>query len=100
MLWFAKSKINLSSDLWTSQNGFHYCSIVAHFVNQDSFHKVALLGLPRVLSPHSGENIASCITKIINEYEIGSKLGCFVMDNAGDNDTCIEALAKTFAING
>ena len=64
MLAVSKSKIHLSFDLWSSSNHLTLCGIVAHFLNQDGFLKVALLGLPHLLGPHSGENIAGCVAKV------------------------------------
>jgi hypothetical protein len=42
---------------------------------------------------HTGANIADCIMEVINEYGIASKVGYFVMDNADNNDTMIQALS-------
>lgn len=52
-----------------------------------------------MLGEHSGENIASCISAVFKQYSITNKLGCFVLDNASNNDSCIIALAKTFNID-
>ena len=43
---------------------------------------------------HSGENIAEAIVRVIQEYDIADKVGYFQADNAGNNDTCIEAILK------
>lgn len=58
-----------------------------------------LISLPQVISPYSGENIATYIKKVIDRYELGSNLGYFVLDNAGTNDTYPEALALWFPID-
>jgi hypothetical protein len=92
----SRSRINLSFDLWTSSNGLSLVGVVAHFVDYQGHLRTALLGLPRLLGSHSGENMANCIRAVIDEYEVGPNLGCFMMDNAGDNDTCIMELKRYF----
>jgi hypothetical protein len=45
---------------------------------------------------HSGENIALVIISVIDEFKIGSKLGYFVTNNTGNNDTCIAILYEHY----
>ncbi|KAG7410115.1 putative AC9 transposase [Fusarium oxysporum f. sp. raphani] len=95
----AKSSVHLSFDLWTASNGFHYIGIVGHFVDSEGEKRDVLLGLPRLVGPHSGENMASYVKEVINQYEMGSKLGYFMLDNAESNDTCLETLARWFPMD-
>lgn len=95
----AKSCVHLSFDLWTASNGFHYIGIVGHFVDGAGKKQDVLLGLPRLIGPHSGENMASYVKEVIDKYEVGSKLGYFMLDNAESNDTCLEALARWFPMD-
>ena len=95
----SKSCVHLSFDLWTASNGFHYIGIVGHFVDEEGKKRDALLGLPRLIGPHSVENMASYVKKVIDQYEIGAKLGYFMLDNAESNDTCLETLARWFPID-
>ncbi|OWT43215.1 transposase-like protein [Pochonia chlamydosporia 170] len=95
----AKSCVHLSFDLWTASNGFHYIGVLGHFVDSQGKERDVLLGLPRLVGPHSGENMASYIKEVIEKYEIGSKLGYFMLDNAESNDTCLETLARWFPMD-
>ncbi|OAQ57939.1 transposase-like protein [Purpureocillium lilacinum] len=95
----AKRCVYLSFDLWTASNGFHYIGIVGHFVDGDGKKQDVLLGLPRLIGPHSGENMASYVKEIIDKYEVGSKLGYFMLDNAESDDTCLGALARWFPMD-
>jgi hypothetical protein len=95
----AKSCVHLSFDLWTASNGFHYIGVVGHFVDGEGKKRDVLLGLPRLIGPHSGENMATYIKEVINQYELGSKLGYFMLDNAESNDTCLETLASWFPMD-
>jgi hypothetical protein len=94
-----KISVHLISDSWSASNGFNYAGIVSHFVDGKGLKRDVLIGLPRVISPHYGESIATYIKKVIDCYELGSKLGYFVLDNAGTNDTHLEALALWFPID-
>jgi hypothetical protein len=95
----ARSSIHLSFDLWTASNGFHYVGIVGHFVDNNGRKRDVLLGLPRLVGPHSGENIAPHVKEVIDKYEMGAKLGYFMLDNADSNDTCLQTLAQWFPMD-
>jgi hypothetical protein len=86
----------LSFDLWSSPNYLAIAAIVAHFVNADWTVSTVLLAFRDLEGPHSGENIATVITAVCQEYLITDRLGCFVLDNATNNDTCIAQLAREF----
>ena len=91
--------MHLSFDLWTASNRFNYVGIVSYFVDGKGLKRDVLISLLRVIGPHSGKNIATYIKKVIDCYELGSKLGYFVLDNASTNDICLEALALWFPID-
>src|SRR5437667_308589 len=65
-------------------------------VDHYSHKQTALIGLPCLLGIHTGKNLYSCIKLVIEYYNIGNKLGCFMMDNAGDNNDLMELLANDF----
>jgi hypothetical protein len=95
----AMSQVHLSFDLWTAGTAKNYLGIVSHFVDAEGFKRDVLIGLPRIIGPHSGENVAPYVKEVIDRYELGSKLGYFVLDNADSNDTCLKALAVWFPID-
>ncbi|KAJ0124183.1 Uncharacterized protein HZ326_31401, partial [Fusarium oxysporum f. sp. albedinis] len=49
----ATSSVHLSFDLWTASNGCNYVGIVGHFVDSNGEKRDVLLGLPRLVGPHS-----------------------------------------------
>jgi len=57
-----------------------------------------LLRLYRLKGPYSGENIAEAIIAVIKTYKIINKIGYFVLNNAGLNDTCVSAIIKRLNI--
>ena len=95
----AKSSIHMSFDLWTASNAVNYIGIVGHFVDSDGGKRDVLLGLPRVVGPHSGENVATYVKEVVDQCELGSRLGYFMLDNAESNDSCLETLARWFPMD-
>jgi hypothetical protein len=92
----ARSNIHLSFDLWSSGNYFSFNAVIAHFVDEDYSVKTALIGFRDLEGPHTGENIAESVRTVCEEYDIVSKVGCLVLDNAKNNDTCVQALARSW----
>lgn len=95
-LHLAKSKIHLSTDTWTSEEGTNYVAVVAHFLDEKHKLQTALLDLRPLKGLHTGENIAKVMSTVIESYDIPAIVGFFIMDNASSNDTCIEELAKQY----
>ncbi|KJZ68529.1 hypothetical protein HIM_12077 [Hirsutella minnesotensis 3608] len=95
----ARSLVHISFDLWTASNAFNYVGVIGHFVDNEGTKRDVLLGLPRMIGPHSGDNIASYVKGVIEQYDLGSRLGYFMLDNAKSNDTCLEALARWFPMD-
>ena len=90
----ARSRIHISSDLWTSPNSRGLVGIVAHYLDKDLVNKSTLIGMRRVKGAHSGENIAEVMIPVLEEMGIVSRLGYFIGDNAGPNDTCWRAICR------
>ena len=57
-----------------------------------------LLKLHRLKGPYSGENIVEAIVAVIKTYKIISKIGYFVFNNAGLNNTYISTIIKRLNI--
>jgi hypothetical protein len=92
----SKSRVHLSFDLWTSGNHKAFTAVVAHFCTPSNKIESILLGFRELFGPHSGENIAALVEGVVSDYNLESRLGCFILDNATNNDTCITALGKTY----
>ena len=62
--------------------------------------KSALLAIREVHEEHSGENIVNVVYPVMKEYDIHSKFGYFVGDNATNNNTSIEFLDQLMRDDG
>jgi len=96
----SKSRIHLSFDLWTSPNHLSFVGVVGHYMSPQYKVETVLLGLRRLHGPHSGENIAEAVLKVIRKYGLtGNQIGWFILDNASSNDTCVTEILKALRIN-
>jgi RimJ/RimL family protein N-acetyltransferase len=89
----ALSRVHFTVDLWTSPNALAILGMIAHYTSESGQLEHSVLALRELDGKHTGQNIASSIMQIINDYGVASKVGYFMMDNADNNDTMMEALS-------
>ena len=99
MLQKSRGKIHLFFDLWTSPNGYAFAGIVSHFVDVDYNVRAILLGLREVSGEHSGEKIGQTVVDVVHEFQHESRLGAFVLDNAGSNDTAVRYILNELELH-
>lgn len=87
------SKIHFTVDLWSSPNSLAVLGIIGHYISETGNLEHSVLALKELDGAHTGKNQALSIMEVINEYGIATKVGYFVMDNATNNDTMIQALS-------
>ena len=92
----AQGQVHIAMDMWTSCNLLSLCRLVVHFIDGDGNLRNFLLSIPELIGRHTGSNIYEGATAIINEFNIQDRIGYFVLDNASNNDTCMQALAEEF----
>lgn len=88
------SKINISSDLWTSPHRHGILAISARWVDQDYQPRRALLVMLECRYSHGGETQASLIMGTLAKYGVTSKVGYHIGNNATSNDTCLPYLSR------
>ena len=97
---FSLAQLHFSIDIWSSPNHHSLLAIVAHFINLDSRQLCkALLALRELEGAHSGEAIGETFLRVINSYGIQDKIGYVTLDNAYNNDTMLQAVAKACGFN-
>ena len=99
----AISSIHLSFDLWTSSNNLALLGVIAFWVDTSGSVRHALLGLPRLLGAHTGQNQGQRLWEVISDYGIQQHLGYFCLDNASNNQTALRYIAeqhRSHATNG
>jgi len=85
--------VHIAFDGWTSDNGRSLQGIVGFVFNPFELKIMpVLLGIKEVEGKHTGANIASCISKTLDQYQIKDKTGYYVLDNASNNDSTVDKL--------
>lgn len=90
----AQSKIHVSFDLWTSPNYYAIISVYGHFIDRRGRRSSRLLAFRRLHGSHGGENQASALLDVIDEYGLRYKVGYFMCDNAKSNDKAVSAVLR------
>ena len=85
-----KSKVALTTDMWTSEANDAYLGLSCHFLTVD-FELVSLcLTVEHFSGRHTGANIASCLKQILIDYGINhSAVSTVVADNASNMDVAV-----------
>jgi len=86
--------IHFTFDLGTLPNYCSFFRVVAHWIDQTLRLHSTVLGLRRFRGRHTGENQAKHFSDIVKAYKITDKIGYFTLDNATNNDTALEHIAK------
>ena len=74
-------KISITFDAWTSKSYDPYLAITAHYIESpkgDTYEwqlKSKILGFEELNGRHSGENMATTISNVLDTYEIKDKVG-------------------------
>ena len=89
----ARSNIHLSFDVWTSPNYLLMLAIVGHWCGDDGQYHTALLALPEIKG-HTGQIQAVAIFEVTEMYNISTKIGWLVLDNATSNGKTIRCLEQ------
>ena len=90
----ARSRIHISADLWTSPNSLALVGVVVHYIDKNLKVQSLLIGMRRVHGAHSGENIAEAMTPVLQDFDIAPRLGYYIGDNHGANDTCLREICR------
>ena len=89
-----KSKIHFTFDIWTSPNNRAFLGAVAHWLDFNFKLQSTVIGMRRFYGQHTGENQANYFFEIIKPYNIMDKIGYFTLDNASNNGTTMQYIAR------
>lgn len=91
--------VHFTFNLWTAGNLLSLNRVFAHYLDPLGKKKKILLSIPSVDGSHTGEAIAKGVGEIIKEFGLEKRVGYFVLDNAGNNNTAVEALGRMFGFS-
>ena len=67
-------------------------SVIVYFISKTGKRRYIVLGLRKVISKYSGENIVAVLLKIFKDYKISSDIRYFIANNAKLNNTYIKVI--------
>jgi hypothetical protein len=94
----ALSSIHFTVDMWTSPNFLSMFGVIAHYTDENGQLSHAVLAIKEIDGEHSGENMAHSLMEVLDDYQIKSKIGYFMTDNACQNDTMLQIISDKLAI--
>ena len=66
-----------------------------HYTDENGTLQQSVLALQKVEGQYTGKNLASIMLSVAEEYQIQLKLGFFIGNNAGNNDTIIRTISSS-----
>ena len=85
---------HLSFDLWTSPNLHSYLVVIAHWVSENYQLRQCAITLKHLDGRHTGDNIGGLVMDVARQYGIVPNLGCFILDNAWNNDSSMNVICE------
>jgi hypothetical protein len=68
--------------------------VIIYYLDKDLINRSYLIGIRRINKAYTDENITKAVIPILIKIGILLKLGYFIADNDGRNDTCIRAILR------
>jgi diadenosine tetraphosphate (Ap4A) HIT family hydrolase len=68
--------------------------VVIYYLDKDLINRSYLIGIRRINEAYTGENITEAVMPILIKMGILPKLGYFIADNDGRNDTYIRVILR------
>lgn len=87
----AGSRCSLVIDGWTSANQLAFQGVIIRFIDRNWILFNIPIDVTPLSGPHNGANIADALYKVLQEYEITSKVLSITTDNATNMDTFFDA---------
>ncbi|GES89785.1 zinc finger BED domain-containing protein RICESLEEPER 2-like [Rhizophagus clarus] len=87
-------KISFTIDIWTSPSAKSFLSLTAYYIDDDWKLNNVLVDFIQIFGKHMGENIKNAFMLGINKLSIQNKIMGITTDNASNNLTFVDALAK------
>ncbi|CAN6319333.1 unnamed protein product [Urochloa humidicola] len=90
-----KSRVAITTDLWTSENQKRgYMAITAHFIDDSWTLRNIIMRFIYVPAPHTAEVICDELYEALVEWNLDEKISTVTLDNCSANDKVIPELVK------
>jgi hypothetical protein len=96
----AITNINVAFDIWTLPGRrFSLLGVIGHYLDHQQRPCNVLIGLPRLRGSHTAVNIAATMIKLLDRFNLRSRISNFITDNANKNGATLAELTTKYAIN-
>ncbi|XP_065864202.1 zinc finger BED domain-containing protein RICESLEEPER 2-like [Euphorbia lathyris] len=89
------NRVSITTDLWTSGQNIGYMVVNCHFVDYTLRLQKRILNFIDVPSPHTGIVLSDVLYKCLVAWGIEKKIWTITVDNASNNDACVNYLKQT-----
>ncbi|CCO36123.1 Putative AC9 transposase [Rhizoctonia solani AG-1 IB] len=96
----SQGRISFTSDLWTDSMERPFMAVTGHYINAAHETRNALMAFRVVEGAHAGAILAQHLFGVLKEYDVVHKIGSVTLDNATNNNTMMEELAKLIRAEG
>jgi len=91
-----EGRYSLMADMWTSMNREAFLGITIHYIDSNWNLCNFLLDIIPFTTRHTGENIASEVKRVLDEFNISGKIIALTTDNESAMVVCGRRLAESF----
>ncbi|CAG8838758.1 8231_t:CDS:2, partial [Gigaspora margarita] len=79
-------------DLWMSPNNKGFIAITAHYIDDNWALQEVIIDFGLMSRKHNGTNIVNGFFKVLENYDITSKILAITLDNAANNNILVQEL--------
>lgn len=90
----SKSKVALTTDLWTSPNNLSFMGITAAMWNERSTPVEIIIGFKQVIGDQVGVNLAENFCEIVTLYQLNDNMLAITTDKATSDQTFIDHIIQ------
>ncbi|XP_008184752.2 zinc finger BED domain-containing protein 1-like, partial [Acyrthosiphon pisum] len=87
--------VSVTTGMWTSDSTKSYITVTCHFIYNDNLYS-PVIATREVCDSHTGENIASALSYIFNEWNITHKIVTIVSDSGANIKNAINEHLKKY----
>lgn len=90
------AKLSIALDCWTSPFQQAFMAISGYFIDKEWNYREVLLGFEPLEGPHTGRNLSSVLSEILQTNQISDRIVAITTDNASNNTTMIASIQDLY----
>jgi hypothetical protein len=95
-----ESKIGITMDGWSNSTNQPYCTVTAHWIDDDWCPQNVMLSFEWIEGAHTGKKFAEMLLETLDDFKIFHKIIGITTDNGGGNPTLVKELEEIAAKRG